>query len=118
MELIKEAGLSDMVDYIAIDYNICKRIIANDPNALVGYLNGDKVPSAVLADGIKCIDYSSINLAVSHAWLREAKEIGVLVNVWTVNSTNDMLKWIEKGVDFITTDHPDVLQTMVELYCN
>ena len=118
MAMIEEAGLKDMVEYIAFDYNVCKRIVSKDPNAMVGYLNGDKAPSVVLADGIKCIDYASTNLAVSPAWLKEAKEIGVIVNVWTVNSTNDLVKWIEKGVDYITTDNPDILQTLVELYCN
>ena len=36
------------------------------------------------------------------------------VNVWTVNSTTDMLDFIAQGVDYITTDYPVTLKEMLE----
>lgn len=39
-------------------------------------------------------------------WITEAHSLGMVVNVWTVNSDADMLTYISKGVDFITTNNP------------
>ena len=46
-------------------------------------------------------------------WVRDAHNRGMKVNVWTVNSTADMMEFISMGVDFITTDHPDVLKDII-----
>ena len=36
----------------------------------------------------------------------KAKELGVKVNVWTVNDPALMQSLMDQGVDFITTDKP------------
>ena len=43
-----------------------------------------------------------------------AHEEGLVVNVWTVNKENDMMKMIEYGVDAIITDYPLVLKEVCE----
>ena len=43
-----------------------------------------------------------------------AHEEGLVVNVWTVNKENDMMKMIEYGVDAIITDYPLVLKKVCE----
>jgi len=118
LEMIAEKGLGHLVDYIAFDYNICKRVAAALPEATVGYLNGDKSPELVHADGISCIDYSYTSLNSHPAWIQQAHELGMEVNVWTVNSDNDLMLWMGKGVDYITTDNPDRLQLMIDAFCN
>ena len=35
------------------------------------------------------------------------------VNVWTVNDVASMLKFAGLGVDFITTNNPDVLKNLL-----
>jgi glycerophosphoryl diester phosphodiesterase len=109
LDMIRQKGLEDMVDYIAFDYNVCKRVVAALPEAEVGYLNGDKDPATVHADGIRCIDYSYGNLNSHPTWIDEAHELGMKVNVWTVNSDNDLMVWMGKGVDYITTDNPQLV---------
>ena len=117
LDMIRQKGLEDMVDYIAFDYNVCKRVVAALPEAEVGYLNGDKDPATVHADGIRCIDYSYGNLNSHPTWIDEAHQLRMKVNVWTVNSDNDLMVWMGKGVDYITTDNPDRLQIMIEAFC-
>lgn len=117
LDMIRQKGLEDMVDYIAFDYNVCKRVVAALPEAEVGYLNGDKDPATVHSDGIRCIDYSYGNLNSHPTWIDEAHELGMKVNVWTVNSDNDLMVWMGKGVDYITTDNPDRLQIMIKAFC-
>lgn len=118
LDMIREKGLEDLVDYIAFDYDVCKRVVAALPEAEVGYLNGDKEPATVHADGIRCIDYSYGNLNSHPSWIDEAHELGMKVNVWTINSDNDLMLWLGKGVDYITTDNPDRLQVIIEAFCS
>ena len=42
-------------------------------------------------------------------WVEQAHKQGVEVNVWTANTEEDMKYFIDLGVDYITTDHPDQL---------
>ena len=42
-------------------------------------------------------------------WIKEAHDLGLKVNVWTVDETEEMKWLIEQKVDFITTNEPVVL---------
>lgn len=102
VKAVKAKGLESQVDYIAFDYEVCKTFAALMPQADVMYLNGDKAPSVVHSDGINGISYQTGKLTDS--WIESANKLGMTVNVWTVNSISDMLNYISKGVDLITTD--------------
>lgn len=110
-EAVKAKDMQDQVEYIAFSYDICKELVRLDPNAMVQYLNGDKAPSTVLADGIKGIDYTSSKL--TDAWIKEANDLGMTVNVWTVNAESAMLDFMNKGVDLITTDESEKAMKLV-----
>ena len=43
----------------------------------------------------------------------KARDLGMTVNVWTVNDVASMLKFAGLGVDFITTNNPDVLKNLL-----
>lgn len=113
--IVEELQRRQMVgrcDFISFGYDICQRLAAELPEAMVGYLMGDKAPSA-LDPAIRCIDYQMTVLKNNPQWITEAHERGMKVNVWTVNSEADMMEFITLGVDFITTDHPDTLQKIL-----
>lgn len=109
--LVKNMNMQHQVEYIAFSYDICKKLVQLDPNAMVQYLNGDKAPAKVLADGIRGIDYTSSKL--TDAWIKEANDLGMTVNVWTVNSQSSMVDFMNKGVDLITTDESEVAMKLV-----
>lgn len=50
------------------------------------------------------------------SWIAEAQELGMLVNVWTINNAADMIMYINNKVDFITTNYPDMCKRYVEQY--
>lgn len=114
MDKVEKAGIKDRVEYIAFSYDNCKRIVSKQPDALVGYLNGDKAPSVVKADGIISVDYSTSAYAAHPEWIKEARQLGMIVNVWTVNSASAMIDYISQGVDYITTDYPATLKDLNE----
>jgi glycerophosphoryl diester phosphodiesterase len=113
MALVSRYGLKDQVMYIAFDYTNCLRVVAAQPAADVEYLNGDKTPSEVKADGLKGIDYYYSNFVKNPTWISDAQKIGVDVNVWTVDDSATMLDYIGQGVTYITTNKPDVLKGLV-----
>lgn len=86
--------------------NVCEQLVKLNPDAKVAYLEGDVAPKDIKAKGLTGIDYSYKVLYKHPEWVKEAHELGLTVNVWTVNNVKDMKKLIGMKVDYITTDHP------------
>ena len=47
-------------------------------------------------------------------WVEQAHTEGLEVNVWTVDTEEDMRYFIDLGVDYITTDYPERLQALLK----
>lgn len=114
VELVKRLGAEDYIEYILFDYDAAKRVIELDPDVKVSYLNGDVPPAQAHADGFYGLDYH-MNVFRKHpAWVEEAKNLGLVLNVWTVNDEGDMKEFIDLGMDVITTDEPELLQRLLK----
>lgn len=107
LRMVSESGLEEKVEYICFDRDVCRRIASSDPDALVGYLSGDSEPGALAEEGIRCIDYPFATLNTYRYMIKDAHSLGMKVNVWTVNTDEDIMSSIALGVDYITTDCPD-----------
>ena len=46
-------------------------------------------------------------------WVKQAHDLGLKVNVWTVNKEEDMQAMLDLGVDFITTNNPVELKALI-----
>ena len=44
--------------------------------------------------------------------MREAQDLGLKVNVWTVNNPEHISQMLDQKVDFITTDVPVLVREM------
>ncbi len=44
----------------------------------------------------------------------QARSLGLTVNVWTLNSESDMEWAVVRGVDYVTTDDPELLKYVIE----
>lgn len=113
VQLVKKLGAEEWVEYIAFDYDACKRIIELDPKAKVYYLNGDKTPAEAKKDGLFGLDYHFNVYKKNPTWIREAKTLGLVVNVWTVNTQEEMTNLLDQDVEFITTDQPALLLDVI-----
>ena len=51
---------------------------------------------------------------VDHDLMQRARQLGLKVNAWTVNSRPEMLRLMEEGCDAITTDRPDLLRELLQ----
>ena len=56
------------------------------------------------------MDYNYGTINEHPEWVKEAHDNGLTVNVWTVNGEQDIRNAIEQGVDFITSDAPELVQ--------
>ncbi|MBP5488627.1 MAG: hypothetical protein J6X77_03555 [Bacteroidales bacterium] len=113
LRMVAEAGLSDHVDYISFSRAICERIATARPGATVGYLSSTNNLSDLAAHGINCADFAYSFIFNVPSLFDRAHELGMEVNVWTVDSTTDMMRAIGLGTDYITTNKPDVLADIV-----
>ncbi len=103
---VREARLQDKVEYISFSDDACRQIIADDPEAKVAYLTGGVSPATLHSSGYTGIDYHMTEIRNNPQWVKEAHDLGMTVNVWTVTSETDITEMMNRGVDYITTDDP------------
>ena len=114
IELIERYGLTDRTDYITFSKDGYKEIIKQAPKGTaVYYLSGDYVPAEIKYTKGRGIDYSLKVMKKHPEWINECHDLGLEVNVWTVNSPEDMQWCIDNGVDYITTNDPELLQKII-----
>ncbi len=102
------------MEFISFNYYMCYKFAELFPNIPVAYLNGDKSPQELKEVGIDGIDYHKSVIRLKKGWVKDAHDLGMTVNVWTVNKDTSIVRMKEFGVDFITTDHPVRAKELVE----
>lgn len=107
--MVKETGTESIVVYISFDYDILKKILEINPAAVTQYLNGDKSPGQLKADGISGADYHFSVYQKNSDWINSAKHNNIVLNAWTVNNRSDLEWLLDKGFDYITTNEPELL---------
>ncbi len=109
VKMVNKLKAASKVDYISFDYDICKEITRIAPKATIQYLNGDKSPAELEADGIHGLDYHYSVLKKNPEWIKDANTRKLITNVWTVNDEGTMDSLIAEGVGLITTNEPELL---------
>lgn len=113
VRMVHQVKAQAWVDYIAFDYDVCKKVKALTPEAAVSYLTGDKTPEQLAADHLNGFDYHFSILRKNENWMQDASQRKLTTNVWTVNSEADLRWFLDHKVDYITTNEPELLLTMV-----
>lgn len=104
---VEKHELSSLVEYIAFSKHVCNELVKYSPEGTkIAYLSGDLTPKQCKEAGFTGIDYSIEVTKNNPQWIKQSHELGLTVNVWTVNDTENLQWCIDHGVDFITTDNP------------
>lgn len=106
LKLVKAAVLDNRTEYISFSKHACDYLVSHAPHAKVSYLNGDLTPQQAKAAGYTGIDYEDKVLKDNPTWIKQAHQIGLTTNVWTVDDTKDIQYFFDQGIDFITTNEP------------
>ena len=83
------------------------------PDNRVEYLGGEIAPSELYEAGIRGIDYHFSVLDKHPEWIQEAHDLGMIVNAWTVNKEEDIVRMLDLGADHITTNEPELAQRLI-----
>jgi len=102
------------VMFISFSYDACRWIAQQLPSFDNQYLEGDKDPETLHADGIRGLDYHYDVFRSHPDWVARAHALGMSVNAWTVDRESDMRELIDLGVDVITTNRPLELNALVK----
>jgi glycerophosphoryl diester phosphodiesterase len=116
LALLQAAGLADRTRIMAFDWAILERLRALSPTVrLTGLLSqrgaerGGGV--ATLAPRLRALGANDLGIErtlLTPAAVRAAKDAGLSIGVWTVNEPDELGRALAAGVDYVTTDQPDV----------
>lgn len=104
--MIKAMHMEKQTDYISFSLNACERLARLMPNASVSYLGGRLSPLQLKGKGINGLDYHYNEFKKNPQWVAEAHDLGMTVNVWTVDDMDVARRMRDLKVDFITTNLP------------
>ncbi|MDE7406798.1 MAG: glycerophosphodiester phosphodiesterase, partial [Muribaculaceae bacterium] len=114
---LRQYNIVDKTDIIVFSINAALQFKKIFPAGVkIFYLDGDMAPKKVKKLGLAGIDYSVKVLREHPEWIKEAQKLGLEVNVWTVNTPEDIAFFVEQGVDYITTDNPEEVQNYIKNY--
>ena len=115
LALTKEMGMEDRVCYSSFNHYTVTRIHEFKPDAEVGFLYADgpiDMPSYGVKHGVNALHPALYNLQYD-GFVKECKEKGLKLNVWTVNERPYMEMCCQYGVDAIITNYPDIAKEVV-----
>ena len=110
-ELIREYEMEDQVVIKSLNYSGVVQTREIAPDLEVGY-----VSAAAVGDISRLpVDFLSVNhINITDALIRSSRERGMAIYAWTVNNREDMITVIEKRVNGIITDRPEITLPLVE----
>ena len=112
--MAKIYNLDNRIEYISFSQHATEEFIRLSPKGTpVYYLNGNLDPQQLKAMGCAGPDYNLKIFKQNPQWIVQCHELGLKVNVWTVNSIENMEWCIQHKIDFITTDEPIALQNLL-----
>ncbi|MBP9019306.1 MAG: glycerophosphodiester phosphodiesterase family protein [Rikenellaceae bacterium] len=100
--------------YISFNYDACLLVTQIDPTARTAYLGDDKSIEELKSVNMWGIDFNYKMFEKDPGLIQKAHNAGMTVNVWTVNKKEDLISFLDKGVDFITTNEPEMLLEIIK----
>jgi len=139
VQLVRESGLTARTTLQSFDWRVVRRVRERGPEIRTACLTseqpeddtidagrpgpkpwlagldpsafGGSVPRMVRSTGSRVWSPDFLDLTAGR--LREARDLGLAVVVWTVNRPEDMVRLVDLGVDGIITDRPDLLRAVM-----
>lgn len=113
---VTAAGAGDRVVASSFDEEVLVELKAVDPTFYAGFLTSSVADAQVAAD----VGFDALNLRrnfVDEAAVTTVHDLGLELNVWTVNDPARMEELVALGVDSIITDEPDLYAAVQASSC-
>jgi glycerophosphoryl diester phosphodiesterase len=116
LALVRAAGLIDRTTVMAFDWAILERLrTLSAPIRLTGLLSrreadqlGGVGSAAVRVRALGADDLGIEQTLLTPEAVRAAHDAGLSIGVWTVNEPEELRQALAAGVDYVTTDRPDL----------
>lgn len=112
IDMVEQKGLTSRTTYITFSRNACE-LMAQTSGRPVQYLTGVS-PDELKATGASGADFHISHFRTHPDWIAKIHAMGLPVNIWTVDSEEDILYCINHGADYITTNEPELAQRLVD----
>jgi len=114
--LLRDTGLLERTTVMAFEWDTLERLRALDPTArLTGLLSrrGAEQQGGIRAAAERLARLGANDLGIERTLLSPdavaaARAAGLTIGVWTVNDAEDLRRALDSGVDYVTTDRPDL----------
>jgi len=113
IQIVNRLGAQAWVEYVSFDYDILLRMRQLDATVLLSYLGSDKSMEDMVNDQIFGMGYNFNTYMRDPALFDQARDMGLTIRVWTVDSKKNMQYFLDNGVSYITTDEPELLLQLV-----
>jgi len=114
VNLVHELKAQAWVNYISFNFGCLLRVMELDPAAKTAYVSNDKTVQEVAAAKMWSIDFNGKMFQADPSIIKQAHDLGLVVNVWTINDVEQMKQFLEQGVDVITTNEPELLIELLQ----
>ena len=110
LRLVRGLGMMDRVIYSSFNHVSIRKIRELDPDAKTGFLYCDgtmDMPEYAVKYGVDALHPAGYYLKYP-GFVKDCKEKGVRLHVWTINDRAQMEQMRQLGVDAVITNYPDV----------
>jgi glycerophosphoryl diester phosphodiesterase len=125
-EIIKDMGMTDNVLVVSENHDAIKRFRRISNNAIATGASIKEIRRFVVlirfkimpiyipaADAFQIPEYHGDYHLLTEKFIEKAHKKKIKIHVWTINEKKDMERLIKLGVDGIITDHPDLLNEVI-----
>ena len=108
VDMVRELGMIDSVNISSFNHEYLRRVKKAEPRIETGALVDKRPPDLVaLLRGLSARSYNPGIKYLDEATVREVRQAGFDVFVWTVNEKKDMERMLDWGATALITDFPD-----------
>ena len=113
-DMIKAKGMENRVAFISFDYEVCKLLAKEFPNASVGFSSNtsEKSPKQLMDDGINTLSYLWSSLSSLSGYIESAHALDMYAVTWTVSDAASILDCMAAGVDRIITNDVHIAKSV------
>ena len=115
IEKLREAGMLNVcrVMFISFSQHICSALVERLPGFDVQFIHYGIPLGQIVPIGVSGHDIFNDAAIRNPALVEQAHRVGLEVNVWTEDDENKIRTLVERGVDYITTNRPDLATRIV-----
>lgn len=114
VKMVHTLKMQAWVSYISFDRSCLVKVLELDPTAKTAYLDKNMTLSQIKDDKMWGVDFNLGMFKEDADLVKKAHDMGLTVNAWTVNKAEDMKMLLEKGIDYLTTNEPELLLNMIK----